>query len=78
MISSCSSYHIEDYDHEEADTRLENGPGTCIIRTVDTDVVILIGKFSSFLSLNSSADIWVAFGTGKNFTNYHINVICQS
>lgn len=78
MISSCSSYHIEDYDHEEEDTRLENGPGTCIIRTVDTDVVILIGKFSSFLSLNSSADIWVAFGTGKNFTNYHINVICQS
>ena len=58
---------------------LENGASTCIIRTVDTDVVvILIGKFQNLLAPNSSADIWVAFRTGKTFTQYHINIICQS
>ena len=25
-----------------------------------------------------TADIWVAFGTGKNYTRLHINAICHS
>ena len=61
-------------DHEEADTRivihlqdaLENGCATCLVRTVDTDVVvILIGKYHSLINKYPAADIWVAFGTGK-------------
>ena len=51
-------------DHEEADTRivvhlvdaLKKGQKTCLVRTVDTDViVILIGKFYHLLTLNPNA-----------------------
>ena len=35
------------------------------MRNMDTDVVvILIGKFFYFTTLNSAANIWVAFGAG--------------
>ena len=39
------------------------------MRTVDTDVVIiLLGKFSLLHKIiNSDAAIWVALGTGRNF-----------
>ena len=74
-------------DHEEADTRvfihlldaLDRGSTRCLVRTVDTDVVvILIGKFHALLSKYPTANIWVAFGTGKSYTHYHINAICQT
>ena len=74
-------------DHEEADTRLivhigdalTKGWSTCLVRTVDTDVVvILIGKFFHFKTLNSAANIWVAFGSGKNFSFWHVNTICHN
>ncbi|KAG0711306.1 hypothetical protein GWK47_020863 [Chionoecetes opilio] len=74
-------------DHEEADTRivvhlqdsLESGCTTCLVRTVDTDVlVILIGKYHFLASKYPSADIWVAFGSGKNFLFLHINAICST
>ena len=60
-------------DHEEADTRivlhvydsLERGSRKIMIRTVDTDViVILIGHFYSIVDHYPDADLWVAFGTG--------------
>ena len=39
-----------------------------MIHTVDTDViVILVGKFYVIHERYPSANIWVAFGTGKNF-----------
>ena len=45
---------------------------------VDTDVVvILVGKFFYFTTLNSAANIWVAFGAGKNYTYWHVNTICH-
>ena len=71
-------------DHEEADTRLvihlivalKKGLNACLVRTVDTDViVILIGKLSYLITVNSDANIWVAFSTGKNFAFWHINTI---
>ncbi len=74
-------------DHEEGDTRillhlqdaLATGSTTCLVRTVDTDVVvIIIGKFHSLLIKHPAADIWIAFGTGKNFSYMHINAICQA
>ena len=61
-------------DHEEVDTRLivhivdalNKGQSTCLVRTVDTDVVIiLVGKFFYLTRLDSAADIWVAFGVRK-------------
>ena len=73
-------------DHEEADTRLMihlqdallNNCTNCLVRTVDTDVVvILIGKFHNLIALCQNVSIWVAFGTGKNFTYHYINSIYE-
>ena len=73
-------------DHEEVDTRiivhvrdsLQRGDNHVMVRTVDTDVVvILIRLFHGLCEQNPSADIWVAFGTGKQFRYYHINTICE-
>ena len=73
-------------DHEEADTRLlihlqdslRNDCTNCLVHTVDTDViVILIGKFHHLTTLCQNVNIWVAFGTGKNFKYYHINAFYE-
>ncbi len=38
------------------------GCSTCLIQTVDTDILaILVGKFHYLLTLNTSVNIWVAF-----------------
>lgn len=74
-------------DHEEADTRiilhvydsLESGLRKIMIRTVDTDVVvILIGEFHNIVDNYPSVELWVAFGTGKHFRYYSINTICTN
>ena len=45
---------------------LKKGLSTCLVRTVDTDViVILIGIIPYLIIVNSDANIWVAFGVGK-------------
>ena len=71
-------------NHEEADSRmvlhvidsLQRGFNTVAIRTVDTDViVILIGEFHAIHEAYPNASIWIAFGTGKNFCYYHINTM---
>ena len=58
-------------NHEEADTRMllhatnasQSRMGKVMIRTIDTDVVVIaLGKFPS---LNLS-ELWISFGTGKN------------
>ncbi len=73
-----SNHDMLPCDHEEADTRLlvhlidalKSGCSSCVVRTVDTDVVvILIGKFHQLLTINPSVSIWVAFGAGKAFTS---------
>jgi len=73
-------------DYEEAETRLVihlldallNGCTVCLVRTVDTDVVvILLGKFQYLLTVCEDVKIWVAFGTGKNFTYHNINVMYE-
>ena len=79
MIGSFPLCH-----QEEADTRmvfhlldaLKAGSTTCMVRTVDTDVIcILIGKFHSLQELCQQLSIWVAFGTGKKFMYLSINEI---
>lgn len=73
-------------DHEEADSRLLvhitdailHGHSTCIVRSVDTDViVILLGKFNYFKTLNKDLKIWIVFGTGKNFNYHSVNVMYE-
>ena len=85
VLSKGTDQQMHTCDHEEADTRLlihivdaiQKGHSNCLIRTIDTDViVILVGKFFYLLSLNPNINIWVAFGKGKNFSNWHINSVC--
>ena len=68
---------MPDNDHEEAVTKmlrhlqnaLQTGSCTCLVRTVDTDVIVIIlGKFHKLQALYPALDIWIAFGTGKHFT----------
>jgi hypothetical protein len=87
VIVRGSDHSMPPCDHEEADSRmllhlqdaLQQGARDCLIRTVDTDVlIILIGKFHHFRSMCPTANIWVAFGTGRAFSYIHINPIAQS
>ena len=80
-----STQFLQDCDHEEADTRIalhlydaiNRGARNVLVRTVDTDVIVIL--MGLFYDINSSATatIWVAFGTGKNFRYYNINSIVQ-
>ena len=72
-------------NHEEADTRiqilheLQQGMMTVKVRTVDTDVVVILaGALYDLSQTQPQADIWVAFGTSKNYQFYSINAICAS
>ena len=78
---------MQNFNHEEADTRivvhvlneLEQGFTTVQVRTGDTDVVVvLIGVFHKLLLSQPKADIWVAFGVGKNYRLYSINALSTS
>ncbi|KAK6169757.1 hypothetical protein SNE40_020746 [Patella caerulea] len=65
---------ISPCNHEEADTRIllhaahaaRNGHVKILIRTVDTDVVVLAVMISSAI-LQANTELWIAFGTGKHF-----------
>lgn len=71
--------------HEEADTRIvvhvhhaiqAEQVKTVLIRTVDTDVVVvLVGKFYFLKESKPDLDLWVAFGMGRNFKFISINAI---
>ena len=57
---------------------LQQGMKKIEIRTVDTDIVIvLVGAFYD-LRTQPLADIWVAFGTGKNYCFLSIKGMCES
>ena len=60
VVSADGSHHMQACNHEKADARilvhlqdaLNNGATTCLVRTVDTDViVIIVGKFYGLLQL---------------------------
>ena len=87
VITCGSAASMPDCDHEEADTRmvllrhalLMEGAVTVLVRTVDTDVVvILVGKLHDLKAVNAHVNIWVAFGMGRNFKFISINRICAS
>ena len=70
-------------DHEEADTRImvhladavNKGYRKILIRTVDTDVVVLAVAATSKLEIE---ELWVAFGTSKSFRNIPVHEIARS
>jgi len=58
---------------------LQHGCKTIKVRTVDTDVVvILVASYNSMQATNPGVDIFVAFGMGKNYTVYNISTICHN
>ena len=86
MLSSGPLEPMPECDHEEADTRvclrlkdaLEKGAQTVILRTVDTDViVILVDQFRQLTKDYPHTTIWVAFGMRKNLKNICINTIFE-
>ena len=68
MVSSV----VNPFSHEEADTRIfvhvneiaQRGHSKVMVRTVDTDMVII--AIAHFLDIGLQ-ELWIAFGTGKNF-----------
>ena len=72
-------------DHEEADTRMvihvqdaaEKGNRHFVIRTVDTDVIVIfIGLFFSLKKSYPGIDIWISFGRAENKRIIHIHTVC--
>jgi len=66
--------------HEEADSRIfvhvkdmaQQGHTKMMIRTVDTDVVVI--AVAKFLQIGLE-ELWVAFGTGKNYRHIEVHQI---
>ena len=57
---------------------LDKGRRSVFVRTVDTDVlVILIAQFHTLSSIWTGLSFWVAFGIGKNFQLLSVNTICE-
>ena len=87
VVSIGDNSAMQNCNHEEADTRivvhvlhaLTHGAKTILVRTVDTDVVVILaGTFHDLVATQPLAVIWVAFGMSKNYRFYHINAICAS
>lgn len=77
---------LEKSDHEEADTRivihvshaLHAGAMMVLVRTVDSDVVvILIKQFGHFNNISQNCKVFVCFGTGKNKSIIDISQLCN-
>ena len=70
--------------HEEADSRmaihimnaLEEGNNTFLVRSVDSDVVIiLLGKLDEIMTRYPDTDIWIRFGKGNTLTNISLTSV---
>ena len=87
MVSHGYEHVIGQCNHEEADTRivfhvrhrLERGAESIFVRTVVTDVVVILdGKLHELLAYNQLSKVWIAFGMGCHFSVININGICAS
>jgi len=80
--NACSE--LDPCSHEEADTRMllhvahaaNSGHAKVMIRTVDTDVVVI--AIGCFHRLSNISELWLAFGTGKNFRYISIHGIVKA
>ena len=79
--NSVVSSVVNPCSHEEADTRIfvhvneiaQRGHSKVMVRTVDTDVVII--AIAHFLDIGLQ-ELWIAFGTGKQFRYVPIVMLC--
>ena len=86
VLVKGNTHSMATCNHEEADTRMlvhmldavANDAITGLVRTVDTDVIVIfVGMLNCLLLVNPACDIWVAFGSGSSFHYIHINGICS-
>lgn len=72
--------------HEKADTRMfvhavdavRRGSKRIVIRTVDTDVLVLaIALVLPLKQIDPDVKLWVAFGTGSHFRYFEIHIIAE-
>ena len=69
---------LQPCNHSEADTRIllhlahAHGKAGSYVRTIDSDVVDLTIRFFEYLSLS---ELWVGFGTGKNYRDIPVHTI---
>ena len=72
--------------HEEADTRMfvhavdavRQGSKRIVIRTVDTDVLVLaIALVLQLKQINPDVKLWVAFGTGSHLRYFETHIIAE-
>lgn len=87
VIIKGHSEEMPDCYQEEADTivvfhlkdAVKKGAQTCLVRTVDTDLaMLLIAKFWSLKSVCQTLTLWLAFGIGKHFTLDNFGVIVMA
>ena len=84
VTAAGASHYMPECNHEEAYTRmlihlqdaLENGANTWLVRT--DVIVIIVEKVHYLREQHLAADVWIAFGTGRNFRYLHINAICNA
>ena len=69
------SHHARKRMHASYSTRQMQGKSKISIRTVDTDVDVFAVSFFSRMNLE---EMWIAFGTGKNFRFIAIHEIVSS
>ena len=75
---------LQPCSHEEADTRIllhikdamNAGYKDAIIRTVDTNVVVLAVAY--FQDLKNIGNLWIAFGTGQDFRYIPVHEVARS
>jgi hypothetical protein len=74
-----TDHMMPENDHEEAGTRvlrhlqntLQTGSCACLVRAVDTDVIVIItGKLCKLQAMCLATEVWIAFGTAKNFSTF--------
>ncbi len=80
--TSTDLSRIKNCNHQEADSRVflhlsdaaQQGHRKAIIRTVDSDIVVIAVAQFRQLCLN---ELWIAFGTGKHFMNIPVHDVAQ-
>lgn len=77
---NCDLEHLQPCNHSEADTRIflhlahaaKQGYKTAYIRTVDSDVLVLVVRFFENLSLS---ELWVGIGSGRHYREIPVHAI---
>ena len=58
---------------------LEEGNNTFLVRSVDSDVVIiLLGKLDEIMTRYPDTDIWIRFGKGNTLTNISLTSVFKN